>query len=538
MKRKKELEHKVKENKQEEYQIISEKLFKSELNKIQYFYNPSSDYNGNIVIREKEFRFPIAEINPRTGSQSNLLLGGIIFFKCKFNESVNFGNYYCCGKVKFDQCIFNGPLSIKSGNSEHGNCTFNDNFSINFSEESEAEINDLNVGKKFEIAGSLHTLILKNINKDVKINSQSIAINVQCGSVTIHSVYATSLEFLNGCILNGKISIEEISVTNLSIQRARLNNEMEVLRSSFDTLTNIDLIGNSGDLRFNECKTTVMRLKLNMIPKTSILQSTITSLEISDMLQVESLLNIEKTTINNLDIRNLYNNGRITLSEITIANDGILSFKSSNLGKTDFIKCDFSQAILEFENCKIAEAFFSETDFPKRSVVNGKKNYGQEQLIFGQLATAFQKQGDNVRALEYSSRELEAHYRKLRWLSHNFFEKLNLSLNSISNNFGRSWIRGIGFSISIGIIFFCLLLISTDRYVWGWPTLEWNILPAYFKFMNPLRFIELEEIFKNTPLESKIGLGSTSYFLDFMGRIFLAYGFFQTIQAFRRFGRR
>jgi hypothetical protein len=221
-----------------------------------------------------------------------------------------------------------------------------------------------------------------------------------------------------------------------------------------------------------------------------------------------------------------------------IKNTAGISFKSSNLGKTDFIYCDFSKALLEFENCKITEAFFSETEFPKKVIVNGRRNYGQAQLIFGQLATAFQKQGDNIRALEYGSRELEAHYKTLKWLSPNFFQKLNLWLNDISNNFGRNWIRGGVFSFCVGFLFFCLLLIATDKYSWGLPSFNFDLLPAYLKFMNPLRFFELEQLFKNTPMEEAIKLNGLSYLADFGGRIFVAYGYYQTIQAFRRFGRK
>lgn len=86
--------------------------------------------------------------------------------------------------------------------------------------------------------------------------------------------------------------------------------------------------------------------------------------------------------------------------------------------------------------------------------------------------------------------------------------------------------------------FFCLLLISTGNYRFGIPVLETNLLPAYFKFMNPLRFFELETIFRNTPIDNKVRLMPLSYLADFGGRIFITYGYYQTIQAFRKFGRK
>ena len=70
------------------------------------------------------------------------------------------------------------------------------------------------------------------------------------------------------------------------------------------------------------------------------------------------------------------------------------------------------------------------------------------------------------------------------------------------------------------------------------PKLDFQILTAYLKFMNPLRFFELDALFNNTPVENKLRLNTYSYLSDFIGRIFITYGYYQTIQAFRRFGRR
>jgi hypothetical protein len=291
-------------------------------------------------------------------------------------------------------------------------------------------------------------------------------------------------------------------------------------------------------LNVNNSVVKKLMIHMGAMLKLKIFNSTIFELSLYDSNEEKSIIDIVKTEIFNLNFQGVFNKGIITLRELNILKAGLVSIKSSNLGKADFIYCNFSKASLEFENSKITEAFFSETEFPKKVLVDGIINYGQAQLTFGQLATAFQKQGDSIRALEYYSRELEAHYKKIKWLSNDFFQKFNLWLNAISNNFGRNWIRGVIFSFVIGLLFFSLLLISTDSYVLGLPTFKMNMLPAYLKFMNPLRFFELETIFNNTPEEGRINLDSISYLADFVGRIFITYGYYQTIQAFRRFGRK
>jgi hypothetical protein len=199
-----------------------------------------------------------------------------------------------------------------------------------------------------------------------------------------------------------------------------------------------------------------------------------------------------------------------------------------------------SHGKLEFENSKMTEAFLAESDFPKSIILGGQINNYQAQLVFGQLTTVYSKQGDTVRALEYQSRELEAHYNTLEWLENRLpyirFDKINLWLNKWSNNFGRYWMRGVLFTFSSGFLLFLALMISTTEYKLGKASWNGQLLPAFLKFMNPIRFFDLDKLFDNSG--EVISLTPTSYILDFLARVLIAYGFYQTIQAFRRFGRK
>jgi len=243
---------------------------------------------------------------------------------------------------------------------------------------------------------------------------------------------------------------------------------------------------------------------------------------------------VQNATIDNLEFEKVFNKGSITLRDIRIADHGTVSFRSSNLGKTDFILCDFTRAKLIFENSKLTESFFAESSFPRIVIGRGGINHNQAQLAFGQIAAAYQRQGDNVRALEYNAREVEALYRATRWKSWDILKKFNLWLNFISNNFGRYWMLGVVFSVFVGLLFFCFLLITTDKYEIGFPTIESTLVPVYLRFMNPIRFVDLESLFGAVSVK----LNNWSYFWDLLGRVFLTYGYYQTIQAFRRYGRK
>jgi hypothetical protein len=54
----------------------------------------------------------------------------------------------------------------------------------------------------------------------------------------------------------------------------------------------------------------------------------------------------------------------------------------------------------------------------------------------------------------------------------------------------------------------------------------------------PLRFFETENLLKSGNDQPYLTLHPVSYFVDFIARILVAYGYYQTIQAFRRYGRK
>jgi len=485
----------------------------------------------------KEINDPIV-MQDRLSNNLNTYIKDLTFDECIFNEDVNIGSYEKAGNVTFYNCIFNKSIGIEFRNSSFtGNCVVNSDLRIQASND-ETEISEIAVKGTLEVLGSPPKLTLKNINHGQDIKDQKIKISAPSHKILIQDIVGKQLEFSDHIKFVGELIVKNVEVSELVIGAIVLDTEMIINDCNITKFQIGNLSGNTRALIISDSVIGEMKLNIGTLKKTSIKDGSINNLQLHASNEKENILNIEKATIVNLKFENVFNNGLITLRELRIPPNGLVSFKSSNLGKADFIYCNFSKAILEFENSKITEAFFSETEFPKKVLVNGKKNYGQAQLTFGQLATAFQKQGDNIRALEYNSRELEAHYRTLKWLSPNFFHKLNLWLNAISNNFGRYWMLGVLFSFGIGLLFFCFLLVSTHQYKWGVPSFDWNLLPAYLKFMNPLRFFELEALFNNTPKEGSIKLNGLSYLADFGGRIFVAYGYYQTIQAFRRFGRK
>jgi hypothetical protein len=106
----------------------------------------------------------------------------------------------------------------------------------------------------------------------------------------------------------------------------------------------------------------------------------------------------------------------------------------------------------------------------------------------------------------------------------------------ISNYFGRWWGLGIIFTFLISFIFFCFLLGSVE----GLSSssifnIRWDFFDSFIKFMNPLRHFDTEALFSN---HKYIKASECSYIIDFFARVFITYGYYQIIQAFRRYGRK
>jgi len=460
----------------------------------------------------------------------------LVFVDCHFKVAVELSKPYEYGRIEFKNCVFDLDVSINWDSVRlSGECEFNEDLTIGGVSRS-LIIKNIQIGGSLYITGELSQLKLDNINGNLK----EVGAIVICGSIEalyIFKVYVDTLRFENRPSFKHLVMVTYSKISQFLANGFFLETGLELSNCTIGNLSFYDTIGENKYLDVRNCTIGTLHLDMTVYNTTRFCNNRFSEVLLFNANHSESLLNIEKSNVDFLNFESLHNKGQITLRQLSIPKHGKLSFRSSTIGKMDFIRCDFSVGSFEFENSKITEAFLSETDFPKQVCLDDKINYKQAQLAFGQSATAFQKQGDNIRSLEYSAREVESHYKSIALFSKHFSTKINLWLNLVSNDFGRDWVRGSVFSFTVGLIFFCCLLVSTDRFSIGFPSVSLDLLPAYLKFMNPFRFFELKDIFSNTAHENNIKLSRYSYLADFVGRIFIAYGFYQTIQAFRRFGR-
>lgn len=110
---------------------------------------------------------------------------------------------------------------------------------------------------------------------------------------------------------------------------------------------------------------------------------------------------------------------------------------------------------------------------------------------------------------------------------------LSLWLNKYSNNFGISWKRGVCFTITVWVIFFSIFVMLRD----GWGC---HFIWADSNYLNEA----VSYLWLPSGLD-KLVLSDSSCFISnwfrilifILGKILIGYGIYQTISAFRKFGK-
>lgn len=491
----------------------------------------------------RDVRTPIQYTTPLNLRSGNTI-SDLYFTDCVFYQPVELGNYQTIGNVFFRHCTFladvnfNGYSNIKIGEE----CVFQKNLSIQ-NDGSACSITECAIDGTLRLSGFGIKLSMKRINSAA--SGQRLRLEAIFPEIEINECY------FDKCFLN---------LVRRDKQEVKINGgefkEVHISCSSSDSMVELRetrvkkiILGSANSdrirLAVRYCKGIMeFKVPLNKIREGTVAYSEINQLQLYEAFDQTGIFMMEYCTITKLHFTRLFNEGYISLRNVTVPKDGILGLSSANIGKTEFINCDFSEATLEYENARIMDIFLAQTDFPKEVKLNYELSHAQAQLVFGQLRTVFDKQGDLARALEYQAREIEAHYHNIGsfWRKRPpflHFTKLNLGLNRLSNNFGRDWGRGVVFSLATGVLCFTALVWTTHEYtLHGHWQFDPRLIASFARFMNPLRFFDLETLFTQNSKQPYVTLTWGSYVLDFLGRVVIAYGYYQTIQAFRRYGRK
>lgn len=152
------------------------------------------------------------------------------------------------------------------------------------------------------------------------------------------------------------------------------------------------------------------------------------------------------------------------------------------------------------------------------------------------LKNYYQKENNHIDYLPYArlevntlTQQLKKKVQKGKLSIRPIQDYIILGLNSLSNNHGKSYFRGILFTMLSGWLFFYFSLMATETYSFGcdnlWESFEGSV-KYYFSFLTPTH---------KTNHMDELSPKNWFYVWDFLGRAVIAYGIYQTIQAFRKF---
>lgn len=237
-------------------------------------------------------------------------------------------------------------------------------------------------------------------------------------------------------------------------------------------------------------------------------------------------INLKNVNVSGTSISNFHNKG--TLSFLNCICSGCFAINNSIAGYLVFINSninDFSEIVIY--NSFLEDVYFNTYPYKIKSQKIGdeiklskKESLRNLKDVYNQLKQIARKRG----SIDISNKYLSLEYQNLLKLKKFGADKILLCLNFASNKFGESWVIGIVFTLGISLIFF------TIYYFGGLgENLENNLyLKDYILFLTSYPRLELgkfEELNQDWNIQLTIWLA----------RIFVSFGIYQTIAAFRKY---
>lgn len=221
-----------------------------------------------------------------------------------------------------------------------------------------------------------------------------------------------------------------------------------------------------------------------------------------------------------------------------ISGKGFISIKNSDLGHAIFRGANFkSFRTIHISNSRLHGVITIGGYIPSNldigSIDNKHPEPERSAETYNQLTLAMQKQGNRDKEVEYYTSYLDwqrkAYLKEKKWSAAG-----SLWMHKISTEYGSSWIRGALLTIFV-VSPLCYFLYSLTLpsvcchfFQGGWQGGVLVHLKYFLIFLLPTHSLDFVQGMK---------LSWGSYALDIFGRILIGFMIYQTIAAFRRYGK-
>lgn len=341
-------------------------------------------------------------------------------------------------------------------------------------------------------------------------------------------------------IFNGYDFLEkkpaDLSIKNLTIHSCYCEKDISI---SVQNLESFNLSNNNFKqiLNFNNYNSNENSLDYSSAKKISLSGSNQGNIIIENVFADISIsdINLGNIYFKNIDLYTLYFNEFHNKGNISITNlkSGVhLAIQDSIIGNLNLLNENlnvFEEIVISNSHLKgmILSIYpnkihsFSSNPMVGYGIKDKTKNNQNLKNIYNQLKQVAKSNGDIDHMNKYRSLELK----KLIKTKSISFDSILLLLNWISNNNGQSWIRGVLFTLIIALLFFTAYLKSLG--------LDLDLsthFKDYILFISSFPKLQLEKFSELNKLWN-ISL------IIWLSRIFISYGIFQTVAAFRKYGK-
>lgn len=217
---------------------------------------------------------------------------------------------------------------------------------------------------------------------------------------------------------------------------------------------------------------------------------------------------------------------------------GRLKLTENHLSKLIFKDIEV-QNDAHFDDLKVDSIYFSDLILHKNTYIDNltiNKLEECERKTLRQIKYSIQKTDNKIDYNRFRAYELQAYYNELKTKGTSFWDRDRLILYATKHvtGFDHSWQKALGFVLLAAFIFFNLFFVSENYdlpFAWsGFP----QYITGYFRFLivtdfyNPLS--NGREYIANDSWNHIV-----SWFFFILGKIFIAFGIYEMIQAFRKF---
>ena len=165
--------------------------------------------------------------------------------------------------------------------------------------------------------------------------------------------------------------------------------------------------------------------------------------------------------------------------------------------------------------------------------------YKQFRETYRIIKDNFYRQNNKIEGSKFYIKEMSVYQRELfKKLIYNRKDITLLLFNRISNYFGTDWVRGVVFTMMTGSLV-SFFLLCRNYNLWHINIYDINAwiqsIGFLIRIINVADMKPFEE--NGNSLVKLVDNNDTNNIILFIGRIFVAYGVYQTVQAFRKFGK-